>query len=284
MREIVTEVRGIRTNTYHRNPADACEMLFIDNRSSQVYLSNGQSWKVIDKDEIPDCFKPVLTEEERTAIMSNVSKKLSMCLLVSSAAFAKLTPAKQTEVLATSSGLPLIFVDDFAALRNKKKLIERLLKGEDVNMELEFNEIELTDDEKKALEGIRPVLERLRGAIGTYEWQIEESEAADYLRSKSWRLNGQNTSIRSPTGYELGKPSCRKVWNEASKVWGNPEEAATQVEVRTVNGYDRAKLTVNKNGIQLGCQTVSRKEVEAVALYYGFEPNVDGETAKKKAA
>jgi hypothetical protein len=269
-------VRGLRKQVHHSNPNDRNELLWINNDGEVFHYQTHHGrcrWRQISEDEIPECFNPINSKEEEAKRMSSVSKKLSMCLLISSSEFGRLTPAKQTEVLATAAGLPMVFVDSFGGLRNKKTLIERLLKGEDVAMELEFNEISLTDDEKKILEAVRPLLERVRGAAGKYDWQIDSSEVETFLREKNWRLVGANQSIRNPGGYELGKPSCKKVWNEASKVWG-AEGKADHIEVRTVNGYDRVRVTVTKDKVQLGCQTISRKEAEAIALYYGFEPNI----------
>lgn len=211
------------------------------------------------------------------AEVDQVSKLLSMCLLVSREAFGKETAAKQTEILTRSSGKPIVFVNNFSCLKDKKKLTERLLNGDDVTMELEFNEIELSDDEKKALAAVKPVLERLRGPVSDYNWTIEASDAEDFLIDRNWRLFGTDTNIGNPAGYRLGKPTCKKVWNFASRFWYDGTTAVVG-EIRTSDGYNRATPTVSSREVTIGCQRISRKEVEAVAHYYGFEPN----TGEKK--
>ena len=202
--------------------------------------------------------------KEKKEIM--VSKLLSMCLLVSSSEFAKQTPAKQTEILTGAGGKPVVFVNNFSELKNRNALIKKLLAGENVAMELEFNEVELTEDETKLFSAIQPVIERINESLkASYEWV---SPAASMTH---WSLT--NSSAQNPAGYRISKGQCKKVWEEASKYWADTSGAATPASRSiTTSGWGSRQLKINRNEVNIGCQTITRAEVEAVAKHFNFDP------------
>lgn len=104
---------------------------------------------------------------------SNLFRKLSAVLLINSSEFAKATPKIQTSVLVENAGLPVEFVTDFFDLSSKRAIRDKLLAGKDVSRELEFNEVTLDAEELRALDLIKPVLEKIE-AIGPVWWQQAE--------------------------------------------------------------------------------------------------------------
>lgn len=213
-----------------------------------------------------------MEEQEMTETnLDRVSKTLSMASVVSSQEFAKLSPVKQTEVLASASGKPIVFVENFVKLRDKRSLVERLLKGEDVSMELEFNEIELTEEESAALGKVQPVIERIRGKKGDYPW-IARSESEEQ-RCKRMTLG---TVRITRDGYSAGVATTEKIWRTASAYWAalaNDPNVASPTGVRqSFSGYTKTPVYRPKH-VDVGCQTISRYELEYIAEYYGWEPS-----------
>jgi hypothetical protein len=207
-----------------------------------------------------------LREEEKPGM---VSKLLSTTLLVSRAEFAKLDAAKQTETLVSASGKPIVFVDNFQALKNKRSLIERLMRGEDVSMELEFNEIELTSEEKGVFAQVKPIIDRLTEVIsGGYEFVTPTEEEAERIKRMTFGAN----RITNSAGYQLTTNTAKKVWLAASKYWAGGEKPTT---FRAQAHYESRSITFPTDStVKIGCQTISRAEVEAAAKHYDwdFEP------------
>jgi hypothetical protein len=224
-------------------------------------------------------YKPLTYAERRNIVegtwqpigvelpMTEISKKLSMCLLVSSREFAKQKPAKQTEILTTAGSEPIVFVDDFLSLKNKKQLLERLLAGEDVSMELEFNEITLSEEERTTLSAVQPILDRIGVEMTPpYTWveptETEKRNIAGYTFNEA--------SIRRGSGYSCAVVQAKKIWDKASKFWATGKKDRFS-EMSFLGGYWKTP-SVSVKTLTLGCQKISRAEVEAIAKHYGWEP------------
>jgi hypothetical protein len=237
-----------------------CRPLSFDERED--YLENNV---------IPNPPDRILNKVEEMAKEVTVSKELSTCLLISTSEFAKLTPAKQTVLIASTAGAkPVIFVENFSGMRDKKSLTDRLLKGEDVSMELEFNEIEITADDKKALEAVKPILAKIDALGHSYTWQYTgtKEDAQKHLESNGWGFYSDH--VRNPGGYQMTMQQAKKIWDAASVEWLTGEK--TKSFSLTVDHYAR-KIGVSGNAISIGCQRHTRTTVEAIAKYYGWAPN-----------
>lgn len=202
-----------------------------------------------------------------TTAPSNLFRKLSSVFLINSSAFAVAGATKQTEILTMNTGLPVLFVPDFVALSNRKQIRDKLLGGEDVSMELEFNGVTLDDEEMRCLKLVRPILEKIGGIGPKYPWLAAEDHSGNI------KFQGANESRVVRNGHHVGKAVALKVWQRASKFWAGQGKAPASHEERT-DGYGYANKTVsyNQNGVTIGCQTISRSEVEFIARHYDWEP------------
>jgi hypothetical protein len=200
-------------------------------------------------------------------IMSTISKELSTVLLVSSADFTKLSVEKQNEIVQAAGKKAIKFVPDLATIRNRRRLIERLLLGEDVSAELEYNEIELSDEEKTILSSISPILERIRKPSGPYVW-LDLTETQENAIK---RLTFGASSLRRD-GYSITIKQGKKLWEHASAYWmgGKPPRRYSG----SFSGhYSRGVSFGSRESgtITIGCQTVNRYELEAAAQHYGWD-------------
>jgi hypothetical protein len=198
---------------------------------------------------------------------SNLFRRLSTVLLVNSSAFAAASPTMQTGVLTENSGLPVLFVASFSELSNRKLIRDKLLRGDDVSRELEFNGIELSDEERRVLALVTPILEKI-GAIGPkYPWLPEKDFSHEILFVK----HGGSDRIKRSGNY-IGKSTASRIWNKAAPFWAGMTAKPARHDVPT-NGasYNNRDVNYNDDGVVIGCQTVARAEVEFIARHYGWE-------------
>jgi hypothetical protein len=198
---------------------------------------------------------------------SKLFRRLSAVLLINSSEFATQTPTAQTATLTKAEGLPILFVPNFVALSDKRAIREKLLSGQDVTTELEFNGINLTDDDRVALKAVLPVLEKI-GAIGpSYPWAPEAAEA---LVSN---LKLESNKVRR-AGHVLGKMSCNFIWKKASHYWSGGPKPGVHGTRTDGYSYNNRDVTYRPDEVVIGCQTISRAEVEYIARHFGWEPVV----------
>lgn len=192
---------------------------------------------------------------------TTVSKLLSSGLLVSSSQFGTLTPNKQTQILAGAGGKPVVFVENFHSLRSTKNIIDKLLTGADASMEMEFNDITLSDAEKSALSAIRPVLEKIKAIIPPYKF-AEVPENPVYLKVTKTLINNGN--------YNCGIMKAKVIWKKASAFWnGNTTNRIRWYD--RIAGYNSKEFEVRDQSLIIGCQTIHRYQVEELAVRLGWD-------------
>jgi hypothetical protein len=214
--------------------------------------------------------KGVKTETQKP---SDLFRNLSEGLLVNSAEFAKITPTAQTKLLTENAGTAVMFVANFLDLSNRKLIRDKLLAGKDVSRELEFNGVVITDEERRVLNLITPILAKIEGIGPVYPWlpsaDIEKASAVLTFKKEA----GTERIYRSNGNY-VSMATASLIWRKASKFWSGGKKPASN-EVRA-NGsyYSNHACSYKDGGVSIGCQNITRAEVEAVARHYGWEPEV----------
>lgn len=202
---------------------------------------------------------------EQSAKTSKLFRKLSNVLLINSLLFSKASATEQTQILAESSGVPVLFVSNFSEISDRRKIRDRLLAGEDVSMELEFNGIELSDEDRRVLSLVGPVLAKIGTIKPSYPWKPEKPVPSIYQLSSD--------SIQNTNGYRISVPAAKKVWDKASKFWAAESKACPQFMVDTY--HNSRSVAITPGGVAIGCQNINRSTVEALARHYGWEPCED---------
>jgi hypothetical protein len=76
------------------------------------------------------------------------------------------------------------------------------------------------------------------------------------------------------SGHFVGKAVAKRIWEKASKFWsGGPAPASNDVATDGY-GYGNRRASYSREAVTIGCQTISRAEVEYIARFYSFEPVV----------
>lgn len=184
-------------------------------------------------------------------------RELTSVFLIDSSEFAKAAPVDQTKTLLLSNGKNVLFVKSFKQLESRRAIRDNLLAGKDISVELEFNQIELSDEDRRVISLIGPILDRI-GAGALYKWVSGKASKMDF---------GPQRINRG--GYTIGLKSAKNLWDRASKAW-HTDTFVPGINVQA-SGYNRT-AEFFPDEIKIGCQSIPRVDVEAIAQHYGWEP------------
>lgn len=186
--------------------------------------------------------------------------------LIDSSVFDTLQPKTKTEIIVAANG-NVEFLPNFNQLKNPRFLREALLGGNDVSRAMEFNGIKITDEEKAAMKAIIPVLEKIGAIVPPYPWVAPDEDVPT------------NISITAKTvskgGYSLTQVKLKKWWKLCSAYWAGYRSTAPNIANHRTGSswnHDTHTVTVNQDNIRVGCQTITRRDLEAVARKLNWEP------------
>jgi hypothetical protein len=205
------------------------------------------------------------TPKVKAAVPSKVIRRLSSVCLINSVSFIALGDEAKTKLLAEAAGLPIEFTD-FAQMTDKKAIREGLLAGHDVERRLEFNGIILNDVERAAIKAVNPILEKINGIGPNYSWAAKFENSGGNINCGAMRVRRG--------GHTVGKKTAEAVWKRASRHWSGGPAGFTFSIKADGSGYNNRTVSIDKNSVTIGCQTIPRAEVEYIARHYGWEPNV----------
>jgi len=194
-------------------------------------------------------------------VKSKLFRLLESVMVIDSEVFAKQAPKTQTDLMQRLDGRGVLFVPSFSAFSNKRNIREKLLSGEDVSLALEFNEITLTDDEREALAGVIPVLAKI-GSIGpSYPW-LPEHEFSGI------KFHPSNISRAE---HSISNAAAKAIWMKASRYWsGGPTPGQHQHN----STWNARPVSYHPDEVRIGCQTISRAEIEFIARTKDWDPNI----------
>lgn len=214
--------------------------------------------------------------------MAKLVHVLAAATLIDSTAFAKATVTEKTATLAAAdNSKPIIFVESFSVLGNKQRLKKRLLEGEDVSVELEYNGIEISREESEAFRIISGVVERIVGSLKV-DYPFSEEITPNSGRYRNLELG--DTHIRS-AGYNIAIDKAQKIWDKISPYWAKyhnevtasrmagakqPRFRGPTEEHMHFEGQGGRYVYYRTHGVEIGCQTVDRYYFEQAALHYGW--------------
>lgn len=200
---------------------------------------------------------------------NEIIRILSAGAVISSDTFAKASPAEQTAVMARTIGKPVTFVENFDKLTDTKMLAQRLLRGDDVEMELEFNGIGLSNEERAAITAVRPILEKLQALMPVgYAPKVElgSNEYREILGTMAFYSN----EFKSPRGYWITKSSLKRMW-ALLKPWYSGGEKPVVTRRMGIGGYTYVPKFSDNGTVTFGCQSMTRKQIEVAVFEMGLE-------------
>ncbi len=186
-------------------------------------------------------------------------------MLVDTNTFSKLSLKERNLVMKQGVGKVVVFVDTFMSFYSSEAILNRMAQGKDITLDLNFHGITITDEEKSVIRGISNLMRRIKEEIKVnYPW--ETLTESDHRRIKDIKLN--KTNIRRGE-YSIGNKLAEKVWNRASRYWAGYTQNPPSFR-SPVSGYYNKEIMVEQNSVKIGCQTITRAEVEYVARERGW--------------
>lgn len=196
---------------------------------------------------------------------TDLFKVLSAVVLVNAPVFRKVSANNLPKAFAdlNESGKPLIFEENITKLTHTPSVITRMSQGEDVSISLELLDVALSPIEQSAIRLYHQIIERLKPATGPY-YPFAEAPANfvlfDHIKinSKTMTRNGYSSSISV----------AERVWKVCYKYWLG---LSTDTKMSgSFDGYSR-NVKISDKFVEVGCQTINRYEIEALALHLGWE-------------
>lgn len=206
---------------------------------------------------------------DATSNTDKIYRELSNCLLISADQFARQTPSKQSSIVLRANGKPVKFVANFLELANLRKLRDNLLLGKDVSIELEFNKIDLTSEDFSVIDAFRPVLAKIMATVPTYPWLPEETFPNISVQRKP---NGEPKRIQR-NNHDIGIETAKNIWNKASAFWAGGAKPNNHQVMKSYYGSGH-RVGYSENSVSVGCQTITRAEVEHIARLMNWEPHL----------
>jgi hypothetical protein len=201
-------------------------------------------------------------------------------LYVDDSAFKSISMINRNQALfkLMSAGGKPNFQADFSFLHDHKRIIQRLKGGEDVSLELAFNDIELPEGYKDTVETYRaavsPIIEQLEGLAPQYSFAPVPEDTGKFrfdgdlvIRLKA---DGKDGSVL------INKDDALYLWEKASPYWmqvdttGNARKCKPREEYRYICGSN-FYINYYKERVTTGSKTIYRHQLETVAKHYGFE-------------
>lgn len=200
----------------------------------------------------------------KTIKNESLIRVLSNVAVIDSGAFAKAAPAQQTVLLTSTAGKPVLFVESFSTLNNRKTLRDELLAGKDVSMRLEFNGIELTSEDKATMAAVMPILAKIEALKSTYPWLVGENHEPEYPIT----FGGLSMIRRS---YKITVSSAKNIWDRVSPYWAGLRTRAPMENYNLTENEGNKRTSYSKTHVSIGCQTIRRADVEYIAKHYGWD-------------
>lgn len=194
----------------------------------------------------------------------------SLCV-VDSSAFDQLAPSGKAQAFAKlqAAGAQVVrWEADFNRYNDMLELRAQLLRGEDVSEQLMFHGVALPDSYLRVraewLEQQGVVRQLLATITPPYPW------AAVPAKGGSSKLVFDGDVVRRDH-YRMRAANIKKIWDKAYPFWANAalKTAPTVGEVQT-EGNGTRHVTINRQNVSVGCQSIPRWQFEQAAVHYGW--------------
>lgn len=187
-------------------------------------------------------------------------------LVLNETAFNALAAPVRSAILVANPAKNYDFRKDFSEITNVRVVLSRLKAGADVSAELAFHEVELPKDFAETAAKYRDLIKKVETALDALKPAypfVEDDGAPDLTATGTNNRYISNGSYRCPQGV------AKKLWARAAAYWADytlrPGPAYTDI-----SGCSR-HVVYHENHIEIGCQTISRSQIERLALKLNWD-------------
>lgn len=211
---------------------------------------------------------------------------LTSAVIVDVGQFKKLNALQYAEAYKTitDANKPVKFIADMRDYTDEERINKNITEGKFLpeHMELYLGR-PMTDAEEKSIN-------TLAAAMATVK-KLLVGDAVLYKNFAPVPLNqdiGATVKFEKDqivrNNYSASHEACRRIWTKVSRHWTNKTTGRFLVRASMSGSTGRA-VVVYDDRIEIGCQSISRWQVEQIAIRLGFveAPKAEAPKAKAKA-
>ena len=187
-------------------------------------------------------------------------------LVLNETAFNALAAEVRSAILVTNPAKNYDFRKDFSVILNVRSVLSRLKAGADVSAELAFHEVELPKDFAETSAKYHELIKKVETALDALKPSypfVEDDGTPDLTLFGAQNRYISNGSYKCPVG------TAKKLWGRAAAYWADytlkPSSAYSDI-----CGYSR-HIVYREKQIEIGCQTISRSQIERLALQLNWD-------------
>lgn len=188
-------------------------------------------------------------------------------LVIDETAFNALSAQIRSAILVANPAKNYDFRKDLSEITNGRKVLERLKAGEDVSLELAFHEIKLPRNFEEISQKYRAAVEQIEQSLlavmPVYPFAENKGESVLKLTGtqNQWVTNGN---------YKCSIFMAKRLWRLVARFWAGKVDLPPETRWETIGGHYRA-VKFSENAVNIGCQTITRWQVEQLALELGWD-------------
>lgn len=195
--------------------------------------------------------------------------ELSTALVVERGAWTRQTAEEMAQAMNDMRGKnkEILVVESEHSFFHRNNLLRALDNVDVKTLQLisEYRNITVSDEEIAQAQAFRTLRDSIVERLGQQGYQFVEVP-------KNWNFDYDikitSNSIRR-NGYSIGIKAAKRIWETAMPIWsGAVEETSKSLSV-SASSYTRT-ATIDKAGVEIGCQSIRRFEIEQIAIRMGW--------------
>ena len=203
--------------------------------------------------------------------------------VIDNAAFNAMSISDKTKTLGKLNP-PFLYVENFGQLCDLNRIKKKMLLGEDVTLELQFNGLDVPTDlafvRQRYMDTIAPVLATLAGMRPVYPFDNIPNDRSKITVDETFARRGSH-KVKITMLLKIWKkmaPKWAKHWDDKNVNANGKRRRFSSVEYDYESGdaigdssNSSRHINYYANRVEIGCQTIHRYELEQFALTMGWD-------------
>lgn len=185
-------------------------------------------------------------------------------LVLNETAFNALAAPVRSAILVANPAKAYDFRKDFSEILNVRAVLSRLKAGADVSAELAFHEVELPKDFAETSAKYHDLIKKVENSLDALKpaYPFVEHDDTPDLEVTGTKISNGN--------YKCPMPAARRIWLVAASYWAGLTKTKPAARYIIISGVHR-DIVFYEDRIAIGCQSISRSQVERLALELNWD-------------
>ena len=185
-------------------------------------------------------------------------------LVLNETAFNALAAPVRSAILVANPAKDYDFRKDFSEILNVRAVLSRLKAGADVSAELAFHEVELPKDFAETSAKYHDLIKKVETSLYALKtaYHFVEYDGTPDLEVTGTKISNGN--------YKCSMGVARRIWLITASYWAGLTKTKPAARYIIIRGAHR-DVVFYEDRITIECQTISRSQVERLALELNWE-------------